>query len=135
MGNIDLLEDACAKLPHTTRKMFGGHGLFAQNGGMFAGIVDDDQIVLKLADEAARAELIALGTGPWVYKGKQGAMSMAQWILVPDDFYDEPQKLAAWAARAHKLAPAGKPKPAAKKAMAKKAPTKKKATGKKAKKR
>lgn len=26
MGNIDLLEEACEKLPHTSRKMFGGHG-------------------------------------------------------------------------------------------------------------
>jgi TfoX/Sxy family transcriptional regulator of competence genes len=57
MGNIDLLEDACASLPHTTRAMFGGHGLFAPHGGIFAAVVDDDRIILKFADDAARAEL------------------------------------------------------------------------------
>lgn len=109
MGNIDLLEDACAKLPHTTRKMFGGHGLFAPNGGMFAGIVDDDQIVFKLADEAARNELIALGSKPWVYEGGGKPMTMKEWILAPDDLYDDPRLMAEWAARAHKLVPARKP--------------------------
>lgn len=102
MGNIDLLEDACAKLPHITRAMFGGHGLFAPNGGMFAGIVDDDRIILKLAQDPERADLIALGGAPWVYKGK---MTMKDWIVIPDAFYDEPQTLAAWAKKAHAIAP------------------------------
>jgi len=91
--------------------MFGGHGLFAPNGGMFAGIVTDDEIVLKLADEKARAELEALGGHPWVYDGK---MTMKEWIVIPERFYDEPRELAAWAARAHKLAPPKKTTKAAK---------------------
>lgn len=119
MSNIDLLEEACEKLPHTTRAMFGGHGLFAPNGGMFAGIVTDDEIVLKLAEPAIRGELIALGGHPWVYNGK---MTMNDWIVVPESFYDDPRALADWAKRAHAIAP---PKKAAKKATAKKAPTKK----------
>ena len=115
MGNLDLLEDACARLPHTTRAMFGGHGLFAQNGGMFAGIVDEDRIILKLADEAPRAELVALGGAPWTYAGQEKPMTMREWILVPDAFYDDPARLAEWAAVAHKLAkpPKGKGKKAA----------------------
>lgn len=117
MPNIDLLEEACEQLPHSTRAMFGGHGLFAPNGGMFAGIVTDDEIVLKLAEPTARAALIALGGHPWVYDGK---MTMKDWIVVPDRFYDEPRELAAWASRAHALAPPKKAKPA-KKATTKKA--------------
>lgn len=114
MGNLDLLEDACAKLPHSTRAMFGGHGLFAPNGGMFAGIVDEDRIVLKLAQEEPRAALVALGGAPWTYAGK---MTMNNWILVPDDFYDEPRKLTEWCARAHAIAPAkGTKKSSSKKA-------------------
>ena len=135
MGNIDLLEEACERLPHSTRAMFGGHGLFAPNGGMFAGIVTDDEIVLKLAEPAARGELIALGGHPWVYNGK---MTMNDWIVVPERFYDEPTELAAWAKRAHALAPpkkatkkaAGKAPPKAdgtKKAATKKAPARKRA--------
>lgn len=119
MGNLALLEDACAKLPHTTRAMFGGHGLFAQNGGMFAGIVTDDEIVLKFADEKAREELVALGGHAWVYDRK---MTMREWIVIPERFYDEPRALAEWAAKAWKLAPAKKAKKAAaKKPVSKKA--------------
>lgn len=121
MGNLDLLEDACAALSHTKRAMFGGHGLFAPNGGMFAAIVDDDRIVLKLAQEAPRAELIELGGAPWAYAG---TTTMKDWIVVPDAFYDEPRTLAEWARRAHALAPPKKAK-APKKAAAKKAGAKK----------
>lgn len=134
MGNIDLLEDACATLPHTTRAMFGGHGLFAPNGGMFAGIVTDDEIVLKLADEGAREELVALGGHAWVYDGK---MTMKEWIVVPERFYDEPQTLAAWARRAHALAPPKGAKGAkraaapARKAAAKRTPSPEKRAGRK----
>lgn len=109
MPNIDVLEEATEKLPHSTRKMFGGHGLFAPNGGMFAGIVDDDRIILKFANEEARAEFEAIGGRAWVYNEK---MTMKEWILVPDALYDEPRALAAWAARAHKLAPPKKAKAA-----------------------
>jgi hypothetical protein len=38
---------------------------------------------------------------------------MREWIVVPESFYDEPETLAAWARRAHHLAP---PKRATKKA-------------------
>jgi DNA transformation protein len=132
MGNLDLLEEACAGLPHATRAMFGGHGLFAPNGGMFAGIVDDDRIIFKLAPEPLRAELVAEGGAPWVYKGKMGEMTMAEWITVPDAFYDEPRTLAAWAKRAHAAAPPKGAKKGAKKTAKK--PAAKKAA-KKAKKR
>lgn len=109
MTNLDLLEEACEKLPHTTRAMFGGHGLFAPNGGMFAGIVTDDEIILKFADDQARGEFEALGGRAWVYDGK---MTMREWLVIPDALYDEPRELAAWAARAHKLAPPKKTKKA-----------------------
>jgi TfoX/Sxy family transcriptional regulator of competence genes len=102
VGNLEIIEDACAALRHTTRAMFGGHGLFAPNGGMFAGIVTDDEIVLKLEDETMRAELVALGGHPWVYDGK---MTMKAWIVIPDRFYDEPNTLSEWAARAWRMAP------------------------------
>lgn len=119
MGNLDLLEDACAPLRHTTRAMFGGHGLFAPHGGMFAGIVDDDRIVLKLAQEEARAALIAEGGEAWTYRGR---MTMREWVLVPDSFYDDPRRLAEWARRAFALAPPPAPKKASK--GARKAPRK-----------
>lgn len=140
MGNLDLLEEACDKLPHTTRAMFGGHGLFAPNGGMFAGIVDDDQMVLKFEVGTDEHDAFReIGGKPWVYNGE---MTMKAWLVVPDALFDDPRELAAWAAKAHRIAPAKKAKRAQKaqkaqraqkatKGTAKKAPSAKKAKAKK----
>ena len=91
MGNIDLLEDACdrARLARSTRAMFGGHGLFAPNGGMFAGIVDDDRIILKLTEDAPRGELMSAGGEAWTYKSPRGSMEMRDMMLEaePELFY------------------------------------------------
>ncbi|MCA2980495.1 MAG: TfoX/Sxy family protein [Myxococcaceae bacterium] len=103
--SFELLSEACAGLPYRARKMFGGYGFFAANGGMFAGIVTNDEVVFKLADEAARTELIAAGGHPWTFEGGGRAMTMQAWIVVPEDFYDDPERLAAWASRAHRLVP------------------------------
>lgn len=101
MPNLEILTEACAALPHTRRAMFGGHGFFAPNGGMFAAVVDQDRIALKLPlpedEEAFRAE----GAEPWVYDGR---MRMSHWCVVPDALYDEPRRLAEWARRAHATA-------------------------------
>lgn len=102
---LDLLTDACVGLPHTTRKMFGGHGFFAPNGGMFAGILSDTEVMLKLVEGPARTELIGLGGHPWTYLGQAKPMTMAQWIVVPEAFFDDPELFATWAKRAHALVP------------------------------
>lgn len=118
MSNLPLLEDACAGLPHSTRSMFGGHGLFAPNGGMFAAIVDLDRIALKLAREEDAEAFRAEGGEPWVYDGRA---SMRGWYVVPDEMYDEPRRLAEWARRAHATV---EPKKAKAKGAAKKGPKK-----------
>jgi TfoX/Sxy family transcriptional regulator of competence genes len=131
--SLELLTDGCASLVTTSRKMFGGHGFFAPNGGMFAGIVTDDEIIFKLKVGPLRDELIALGGRPWVYDGHKGPMTMNEWIVIPEPFYDEAELLAAWAAKAHAAVPGKALKlaakataPAKKKAAAKgKAPAKK----------
>ena len=121
--SLELLTEACANLKHTPRKMFGGHGFFAPNGGMFAGIVTDDEVVFKLQHGPLRDELIALGGKPWVYGGMKKAVTMAEWIVVPERFYDDAEAMQTWAAKAHAVAPAKLKKKA--KAPAKK-PKKKK---------
>ena len=98
----------------TVRKMFGGHGFFAPNGGMFAGIVTDDEVILKLADEKARSELIAIGGHPWTYEGKGKPMTMQEWIVVPESFYDDHDLFSTWAKRAHRLVPPKRPASGAK---------------------
>jgi TfoX/Sxy family transcriptional regulator of competence genes len=120
--SLELLSEACASLDARSKKMFGGHGFFAPNGGMFAGIVTDDEVVFKLEDGPLRDELIALGGHPWVYQARDRAMTMNQWIVVPERFYDDPEAMAEWAARAHAAVPGKAPKrkkPPARKAQAK----------------
>lgn len=85
--------------------MFGGHGFFAPNGGMFAAIVSDDEVILKFADETARAELIEEGGHAWTYGGMKKPMTMPSWIVVPESFYDDHEAFSAWARRAHQLVP------------------------------
>lgn len=109
--SLDILTDACGDLPVVTRKMFGGHGFFAPNGGMFAAIVTDDEVIFKLVHGPARDELIAEGGQPWVYSGQGKPMTMSEWIVVPERFYDDPEAFMTWAARAFELAPPKKAKP------------------------
>ncbi len=106
--SLELLTDACASLPVTVRRMFGGHGFFAPNGGMFAGIVTDDEVIFKLVSGPLRDELIAIGGRAWVYDGHRKPMTMHEWIVVPERFYDDPELFAEWAAKAHAAAPAKK---------------------------
>src|SRR5689334_21381166 len=116
--SLDLLTDACTGLPVSAKKMFGGHGFFAPNGGMFAGIVTDDEVILKHSLGPARDELIALGGKPWVYRGRDREMTMQEWIVVPETFYDDQELFSTWAARAHKLVPAKAAKKGGKKSVA-----------------
>jgi TfoX/Sxy family transcriptional regulator of competence genes len=104
--SLELLTEACAALKMTPRKMFGGHGFFAPNGGMFAGIVTDDEVIFKLVEGPLRDELIALGGHPWVYQGRDREMTMKDWIVVPEGFYDDAELLAQWAGKAHGAVPA-----------------------------
>jgi len=135
--SLDILTEACGSLPKTVRRMFGGYGFFAPNGGMFAGIVTDDEVILKLEDEAARRDLLAEGGHSWVYQGRDRPMTMASWIVVPEGFYDDQEHFGAWARRAHALVPAKRatakrpkptPAPAVKRAPSRARPAAAKAT-------
>lgn len=119
---IEILSEACSRLRHTTRKMFGGVGFFAPNGGMFAGVLGSDEVMLKLADADARTALLAEGGQPWTYDGKSKPTTMPSWIVIPESFYDDEETLQRWVTRAHRLVPAKKTKA---KAASPKTPAKK----------
>lgn len=104
--SLEVMGEACAGFQMVRKRMFGGYGYFAPNGAMFAGIVTDDAIVLKLARGDARDELIGLGGHPWTYEGRDKPMTMHEWIVVPDAFYDDIETLRAWLERALRLVPA-----------------------------
>ena len=87
--------------PVAVRRMFGGAGVYA-DGLMFA-LVFDGVVFLKV-DETNVADFEREGSQPFTYtraksKGRVGRHSLSYWRL-PERLYDEPDELAAWAARA-----------------------------------
>lgn len=126
--------------PVQIRRMFGGAGVFRD--GLMFGLLANDTIHIKANDDALKNELIAEGSGPFVWipssgprKGEQ--VDLGYWRL-PDAALDDPDEAVKWGRKAFALAKAkaeAKPKKAAKKtAPAKKpAPKKTKAAKKKAK--
>jgi len=91
--------------PVTVKRMFGGSGIWS-DGLMFA-LVFDGAIFLKV-DAESIPDFEREGSRPFVYtraksKGRVGRASLSYWRL-PERLYDDPEELAAWAARAFAVA-------------------------------
>ena len=88
------------------RRMFGGAGGF-RDGLMFL-LIADDTIHIKANDNALKNELIAEGSGPFVWipqngprKGEQ--IDLGYWRL-PASALDDPDEAVAWGRKAFALA-------------------------------
>ena len=84
--------------PITTRKMFGGLGIYA-SGTIFAVLMSDGD--LKLKGTGAMAETFdAEGWTRWTYQreGSDKVAAMPYWSL-PDALLDDPEEASAWAKR------------------------------------
>jgi TfoX/Sxy family transcriptional regulator of competence genes len=110
------MDEATSGLDFVQKRMFGGSGYFAAHGGIFAAIVTHDDLVLKFPMGEERDALILLGGKPWVYDGQGKAMTMQEWIVVPEAFYDDVELLRAWTLRAYRGAPMKRPKDSSAKA-------------------
>ena len=91
--------------PVTVKRMFGGAGIWC-DGLMFA-LVFDGAIYLKVDDDSI-PDFAREGSQAFVYtrarsKGRVGRASLSYWRL-PERLYDDPDELAAWAARAFAIA-------------------------------
>ena len=113
----DLLEQASAELPEVTqRRMFSAAGFFVR--GKAYCMVWDGRIVLKVADDALFAQLLAM-PGATRFQPMPGATAMGYWVCVSEALHDDLDALRPWVEHAHRLgftAPAKKParKPARK---------------------
>ncbi len=96
-----MLEQLAPVGPLTSRKMFGGVGLYAQ--GLFFALIDDDTLYLK-GDEALRPDFEAAGS---VQFAPFGMSPMAYWS-VPAEALDEPERMVEWARRSIAVAAARK---------------------------
>lgn len=83
----------------TTRKMFGGLGIYSE-GTIFAVLMSDGQLKLKGAGKMAET-FDAKGWERWTYsrEGSDKVAAMPYWS-VPDTLLDDPEDASAWARRA-----------------------------------
>ena len=94
------LEELTAPLARvTTRRMFGCDAFLA-GGTMFALVLKEGRIGLKLPDDQLAGLRALPGADAW----KPGDMVMRQWVLVPETFHDDTEGLAPWVAQAHAAA-------------------------------
>jgi TfoX/Sxy family transcriptional regulator of competence genes len=94
------------------RKVLGSDAWFTR-GSLFTLVSRQAKIVVRLADEAAQDELLAIpGAALWRI-GKKAPMR--SWLELPEAMHDDKKALAAWLKRAWALAPDAKKKPVRKK--------------------
>jgi DNA transformation protein len=95
--------------PVTPRRMFSGHGIFADDV-MFALVING--VVYMKTDAALIPDFERKGSAPFSYARKTGArIVMSLWRL-PDRLYDDVDELAKWTQRSVDVArrAAAKPK-------------------------
>lgn len=81
--------------PLEIKRMFGGAGVYAGGGPIFA-LLDDGEVWLK-GDETNIPALVAAGSHPFTYPGKDGeVMQLGYWSL-PASAADDADEAVAWA--------------------------------------
>ena len=96
-----MLEQLAPVGPLTSRRMFGGVGLYAQ--GLFFALVDDDTLYLK-GDEMLRPDFEAAGS---IQFAPFGMSPMAYWTA-PAEALDDPDLMVDWARKSIAVAAARK---------------------------
>ena len=96
-GFLDYLHELlepCGRI--TTRRMFGGHGVYCD--GLFIAIVIDGRLYLKV-DAGCEAEFRAAGSAPFVYESRGKSVEMSYWSA-PEEAMDSADDMRPWARRA-----------------------------------
>lgn len=97
---VDQLE-ACG--PITSRRMFGGVGIYAAD--LFFAILNNDVLYLKV-DDSNRADFERIGSGPFRPYGDDS--EVMQYYNVPVSILEDARSLSQWAAKAIAVARARK---------------------------
>ena len=99
-ADIAFAKELFSALPDiTTRRMFGGMGIYA-DGVIFALMRSDAQILIKSQDSAFEAKLSGMGAQKWTYTRKNGAESSMPYWTLPDAAVDDPDLATALAREA-----------------------------------
>ncbi len=78
--------------PVTSRRMFGGYGLYLD--GLMIALVADDELYFKI-DEETKPRFSAAGCEPFTYEKQGKAMQMSYW-KASEDVFDDPEAMAEW---------------------------------------
>ncbi len=84
----------------TSRKMFGGHGIYRD--GLMFGLVADDELYFKV-DKVSVGLFEEKSLEPFEYIKNNKPMKMS-YYLAPEEIYDEPDVAKEWAERAFEAA-------------------------------
>jgi DNA transformation protein len=106
--------------PVTVRRMFSGHGIYAD--GLFFALEIGGEIYLK-SNAASAAALAAAGSAPFAYEGRGRLVTTNLWRLIASA-YDDPDELKRWSGLALEAAREAERTKAPKLAKPKRAPAK-----------
>ena len=95
-----VLEQLGRVAPVTSRRMFGGVGIYAD--GLFFALIDDDTLYLKV-DDSNRGDFVAAGSQPFRPYGDERTM---QYYELPGDVLEDADALRGWVDRAVTVAAA-----------------------------
>lgn len=84
----------------TTRRMFGGHGIY--HDGLMFGLVADDTLYLKV-DDSTKHQFIDKALMPFEYDKKNKKVQLS-YYLAPEEIYDDPDESLYWARLAYQAA-------------------------------
>ncbi len=99
VGAVDIAfaKELFADLPDlTTRKMFGGLGIYSA-GIIFALLMSDGRFMIKAKEGSFADHLASLGCTRWTYTRKDGAASSMPYWSMPDAALDDPDTACALA--------------------------------------
>jgi DNA transformation protein and related proteins len=74
------------------RRMFGGHGIYADE--LFFAVVVDEQLYFKV-DAASRPQFEAAGLEEWTYV-RHGKPVQMSYFRPPEDIYEDEESLRHW---------------------------------------
>ena len=96
------IEEMFAALGRVTiRRLFGGKGIYCR--GEIVAVEFRGDILLK-ADAVSAPEFEAAGASRWAYEGKSGkAVNMPYWSI-PEEAFDDQDKMARWVRLAYEAA-------------------------------
>ena len=76
------------------RRMFGGHGVYAD--GLFLALIIGDALYLK-SDATSRPAFESAGCQPFTFNTAQGARTVLSYWSAPDEAMESPAAMLPWA--------------------------------------